>query len=239
MHLNDEQFEDALNDPMAAAAHLADCAQCREHLEMLRAIQGRLRAAFDSVSAPETLARRILVVADALNPLPLRERVAARPGEGWQAQRIFRLPRPFIYAAAAAAAILLIAVPTALLLTSAPQAMAAQEQLANIHMQNVQMQMLDGHNHEGHTFYSQDDPEKLAAYFKETLGFKPAMPKLNQGMAIRGCCVAHFRDKIVGSYVVETPRGAVSIIVVKDRPESIGLSRAQPRRPRMLAGQHD
>ena len=42
-------------------------------------------------------------------------------------------------------------------------------------------------------------------------------------MALRGCCVAHFRGEVVGSYVVETPQGVMSIVVVTDRPQSLGM----------------
>ena len=42
-------------------------------------------------------------------------------------------------------------------------------------------------------------------------------------MSLRGCCIAHFRDKPVGSYVVDTPRGTISIIVVTDSHGSLGM----------------
>jgi hypothetical protein len=208
MHLNDEQFENALEEPgREAEEHLAQCAECRQRLEELRAIQGRLQSAFSAVTAPPALALRIRAAAHE----------ATRPAEHAAGRRmvIFPLRRVGMFLAAAAA-ILLVAVPLAIVLTSAPSAQAAQEQLVQIHRMNLA---------DGHDFFSHDEPAELAGYFKDKLGFVPAMPVLNQGMAIRGCCVAHFRQKIVGSYVVDTPHGVVSIIVVTDTPSSVGLTR--------------
>ena len=42
-------------------------------------------------------------------------------------------------------------------------------------------------------------------------------------MSLRGCCITHFRDKPVGSYVVDTPRGVISVIVVTDTPKALGM----------------
>jgi hypothetical protein len=126
--------------------------------------------------------------------------------------------RHYAWPLAAAAVVLAVGIPVAIFLTQPSPAQAAQQELLSIHQHNLS---------DGHGFYSEDEPNKLAQYFREQLGFVPAMPKLNQGMAIRGCCVAHFRGKIVGSYVVDTPHGVVSIIVVTDTPASIGLARRE------------
>jgi len=80
------------------------------------------------------------------------------------------------------------------------------------------------HLSEGHEFHTDADPAKLTAYMTDRLGFAPAMPKLGQGMSLRGCCFAHFRDRPVGSYVVDTPRGPISVIVVSETPETIGIT---------------
>jgi hypothetical protein len=95
-----------------------------------------------------------------------------------------------------------------------PAVVAAQAELVKIHEHNLSA------NHE---FYSEADPEKLAEYFKTKLGFSPTMPRPGRGLALRGCCVRHFRGQVVGSYVVETPQGVMSIVVVTDRPESLGM----------------
>jgi len=36
--------------------------------------------------------------------------------------------------------------------------------------------------------------------------------------------VAHFKGQAVGSYVVDTPRGPISIIVVPQTPEDLGMT---------------
>lgn len=51
------------------------------------------------------------------------------------------------------------------------------------------------------------------------------MPHPAQGLALRGCCVRYFRGRVAGSYVVETPDGIMSIVVVSDSPESLGPAR--------------
>lgn len=212
-HLSDEQLEDALKDPALAASHLERCPACRQRMGDMRAMRDRLQSAFVSVTAPSALAERIRAVASGSHetsphaPVP-----TSRP-------RILRFPR-YIWPMAAAAAVLAAALPLAIFLSGPSSAQAAQQELVNIHRQNLA---------EDHSFYSEDEPAKLDQYFKEKLGFVPAMPKLNQGMAIRGCCIAHFRERIVGSYVVDTPHGVVSIIVVRDQPETVGLSRQADR----------
>lgn len=52
----------------------------------------------------------------------------------------------------------------------------------------------------------------------------PNMPRLGAGMALRGCCVAHFRNRPNGTYVLDTDRGIMSIIVLKDHPKSLGFA---------------
>jgi hypothetical protein len=98
--------------------------------------------------------------------------------------------------------------------TSANPASAAQAELVRIHTGN-----LAAH----HPFYTEADPAKLADYLKTQLGFEPAAPRVGQGMAIRGCCLAHFKGEHVGSYVVDTPRGPISIIVMPQAPEGLGM----------------
>jgi anti-sigma factor RsiW len=209
-HLNDEQFEEALRAPADQSGHLAECSACRHRLEDMRAVRGRLQSAFASVAAPSALAERIQAAASGSGE-------TTTPSAPVSARRplILRLRR-YAWPMAAAAAILALAVPLVVFLSGPSSVQAAQQELVNIHRQNLA---------EGHSFYSEDEPEKLAQYFKEKLGFAPAMPKLNQGMAIRGCCIAHFREEPVGSYVVDTPHGVVSIIVVTDQPSSLGLTR--------------
>lgn len=199
MHLTDQQLEEALAGGRGGAhgAHLLACDDCRARLERHRATAGRLRGAFASHKAPAALVARVRQAT---------ARAAPRP-------RVVR----WMPALATAAAAVLIAVPLIVLSISGSQAQAAQAQLAEVHQSN-----LDRIGDPDH-FYSEDDPAKLAAYFKEKLNFAPAMPRPDQGLALRGCCVAHFGRDIVGSYVVKTPSGLISVIVVRRTPAQLGL----------------
>jgi hypothetical protein len=192
-------------DPSAGGRHLAQCPACRQRLEELRAVRQRLQTAFASVKAPSQLAQRLraAVQAQAETPRPIHVVPAWR-------MRVHRWIPAMIAAAA-----LLVAIPTFLFLTQPSSAQAAQQELVNIHKMNLA---------DGQHFYSEDEPAKLAQYFKDKLGFVPAMPQLNQGVAIRGCCVAHFQGQIVGSYVVDTPRGLISIIAVRATPAELNLT---------------
>ncbi|MHC4744886.1 MAG: hypothetical protein ACYS8Z_23470, partial [Planctomycetota bacterium] len=115
---------------------------------------------------------------------------------------------------AAAAAVLIILLP--LMYFGSPSAAeAAQRQLVNIHNHNLSPD---------HEFHSEAEPEKLAEYFKNKLGFSLLLPEPGRGLALRGCCVKHFRGRVVGSYVVDTPQGVMSVVVVTDKPESLGMS---------------
>lgn len=211
-HLNDEQLDDILQDRAPEPDHLARCQSCRDRLAERRAVRARLRSAFASVRASEELAERIRrYVGQAATGGP----PGVAPGPG----RTIRLQRWLVPVTAAAAVFLMGAV--ALYLFTRPEpAMGAQAELAQIHR--------DGQS--PHTeLYSDADPKALAAHLKDRLGFSPAVPKLGAGMSLRGCCVAHFRDQPVGSYVVDTPRGAISVIVVTQAPESLGMKRTVRR----------
>ncbi|MHC4166293.1 MAG: anti-sigma factor [Planctomycetota bacterium] len=206
-HLTDEQLEDILQGEETDLAHLGECQHCRDRLAEKKAIAERLRSAFGSVQAGADLVDRIrhklnagatATRADQLvqRIIPWHHRWQMWPG------------------LAAAAAILIVLVPLSMYLGSPSAAKAAQAELVKIHNHNLSPD---------HDFYSEAEPEKLAEYFKSKLGFNPRLPELGHGMAIRGCCVKHFRGEVVGSYVVDTPQGVMSVIVVTDKPESLGI----------------
>jgi hypothetical protein len=163
------------------------------------AIRARLQRAFSAVHAPAGLADRIRTQSP--------NATGARPASLSFRRRVW----PIL---AAAAAVLVMALPLAVYVSGPSSAQAAQQELIGIHRNNLT---------DKHGFYSEYESDKLAVYFRDKLGFVPAMPRLNQGMALRGCCVAHFRGQVVGSYVVNTPRGVISIIAVKDKPEAMGM----------------
>ena len=212
-HLTEEQFEDLLQGKISPPAHLDQCSDCRNRLTEKKAIAQRLRSAFDSVQADPNLTK---IIQDQLRHTP----TSSKPSAPAQAPPTPRSHRRFWSGLAAAAAILVVAIPLGLYLTTTSQAQAAQAELYKIHQQN-----LNPHDE----FFTDDDPEALAEYFRTNLGFTPAFPRLGQGLEIRGCCVAHFQEKIVGSYVVETPQGFISIIVVTDTPQTLGMSKMKDR----------
>jgi anti-sigma factor RsiW len=206
-HLTDEQFEDVLAGRAAEPPHMATCADCRNRLAEHRALAARVRSSFASVRPSEALAERIRRSLEGARP-------AAAPVSPARSARTLRLWRPIWAVLTAAAAVLVLAIPLTIYLTTPSAAVAAQQELVRIHTGN-----LAGH----HDLYADADPAHLADYLKTQLGFEPATPRLGQGMAMRGCCVAHFKGQAVGSYVVDTPRGPISIIVLPQSPADLGM----------------
>jgi len=206
-HMTDEQFEDILQGEETDLAHLTECRDCTDRLAEKKAIAERLRSAFGSVQAGPDLADRIR---SRLNTGATAVR-ADRPAKRVLLMHHRRQMWPKV---AAAAAILIVLAPLSMYLGSPSAARAAQAELVKIHNHNLSPD---------HEFYSEAEPEKLADYFKNKLGFNPRLPELGHGMALRGCCVKHFRGEVVGSYVVDTPQGVMSVIVVTDKPESLGI----------------
>ena len=210
-HLSDEQFEDILVGNTRESNHLAQCERCRNELAERRALQSRLRSAFATVHASAELVSNIQV--------NTRQTVLRGTSITHLARtRMLRFARWAM--PLSAAALILIAISAFLLFAGSDLAIAAPAELFRIYQ----------HSLSPHTeLYSDADPESLAGFLKEQLGFRPAVPRLGAGMSLRGCCVAHFRDKPVGSYVVDTPRGVISMIVVTESPDSLGMKDALRR----------
>ena len=213
-HLTDEQLEEIIQDDSSASEHLDGCQLCKQRLAEKRALTDRLKLAFSKVEMAGELEQRIRT------QLNLNLKTSSEP-------KIkildFRTHWKSISAIAAAAIILMVAIPVSMRVMAPSEALAAQAQLAQIHEHNMSG---------SHEFYSEADPAKLAGYLKEKLGFTPSIPTPGQGLALRGCCIRHFRGKVVGSYVVETPEGIVSVIVVTDTPKSMGMKRSSKRKGR-------
>ncbi len=212
-HITDEQFEDILQGMETGLAHLRQCQDCRDRLAEKKAIAERLRSAFGSVHASPELADRIYQKLNTTTTAVTSDKSVKHVSPGRHRRQLWP-------ALAAAAAIMIVLVPLSLYFAAPSTAKAAQAELVGIHQENL------GPDRE---FFSDAEPEKLAQYFKSELGFSPALPCTGQGMAIRGCCVAHFRERIAGSYVVDTPQGVISVIVVTDTPRSMGMSRVPER----------
>ncbi len=204
-HLSDEQLEEVMGGGVLPE-HLEHCDQCKERLAEKEALASRLRSAFASVKPEKELVERIRQ----------QLKTGSMPSEHGSRRLLLNIHshwRSWV-TMASAAAVLIIAVPLVIHLSKPSSATAAHAALVKIHEHNLSP------NHE---FYNESSPEKLADYFKNKLGFSPNMPRPGQGLSLRGCCVRHFRGQIVGSYVVETAIGIMSIVVVTDRPESLGM----------------
>jgi hypothetical protein len=189
-HLTDEQFEEIMHGIEVDAEHLANCNLCQSRLEEKQALANRLQSAFNNINPTEGLLHKV------------RQNLNVSRSRQSSDKTIFNLHnhwRGWIAAISSAAAVLILV--SLIMYTSAPsQVVAAQAELVKIHQHNI------SGNHE---FYSEAEPEKLAVYFKDNLGFNPRLPEPGRGLALRGCCVRHFQGQIVGSYVVDTPEGDI------------------------------
>ncbi len=198
-HLTAEQIEQMIETPDRIHGHLSECPLCRQRFEEAMAIRRRFQQAFVSVHADDALKHRVVSGI----------RSASRRKTPGKAYVLFRRISPSL---AAAAAIVLVTVSLTLYMAEPQQAHAASSELVQIHQTNLMPHA---------ELYGSSDPDKVAAYFKKQLGFVPAFPRLGAGMGLRGCCVAYFRNRPVGSYVVDTDRGVISIIVLRDTPGTL------------------
>jgi hypothetical protein len=206
-HLTNEQFEDIMQGTQIEREHLDHCELCQSRLAEKRVLAERLRSAFENIEPDEELVQKIR------RQLNIR----SMPSDQAQVNSLWDLRshwRGWTVAVSAAAA-LIVLVPILMYFAAPSSAVAAQAELVKIHEHNLSP---------GHEFYSEAEPTKLAEYFKGKLGFNPRLPELGHGMSLRGCCVRHFKGEVVGSYVVDTPRGIISVIVVTDTPKEIGMT---------------
>jgi len=212
-HLTDEQLEQALAAGAPFRDHLDACPACRRRLEEHRAVRDRLRTAFASVTAGEDFRARLQhQLASALpeHGQPSQARAPRRASRGLR----FRL-----WPAVAAAAMLIVAVPVVFYL-SEPRTAAAADQLAAIHARNLDPEM---------PLIAPSDPVGMKAFFRKRLGYLPALPESVTDVSIRGCCLCHFRDRAAGTYVVRTGAGPVSIVVLTDALESLGMATSRSK----------
>jgi anti-sigma factor RsiW len=206
-HLTDEQFEEILAGRGAEPEHLKACLPCRTELTQRRAVRDRLVKAFESVRAGDALAARVRKALDA------RMTESARPATSVSPALYHRRLFPWL---AAAAAILIGLVPAGLFLSTAAQARAAQVELTQIHQANLG-------NQEG--LFASQDPNAVTAYFRDRMGYSPALVEGSPSVKLRGCCVRQSGGRPVASYLIETPDGQVSIIVFEKTPQALGMKR--------------
>jgi hypothetical protein len=206
-HLTEEQLEQIMQGIEIDAAHLACCDLCQARLQEKQALANRLRTSFENIKPSRELAQTIQRQINS-------ESIESGHIQGKDILNIRIHWRGWATAVSSAAAVLIL-VSLIVYLSVPSQAIAAHKELVQIHQHNI------SGNHE---FYSEAEPGKLAAYFKENLGFNPRLPETGQGLALRGCCVRHFQGQVVGSYVVDTPEGVMSVVAVTDTPESLGIT---------------
>ena len=208
-HLTDEQIEQ-LAGGGPEPGHLAECSSCRDRLAQRRAVRDRLQSAFASVKAGPGLLEQIRRQVDAESGRGGEGKVSAESRGGRSRLLVFRF-----WPAMTAAAMLIVVVSVVLHLSAPIPASAAPAELVRIHEHSTS---------EERDIFTSAEPAKLAEFLKGKLGFAPAMPELGHGMELRGCCVVHFHGRPVGSYVVDTPRGVISIVVVDESPDSLGMT---------------
>jgi hypothetical protein len=214
MHLTDEQFEDALQGVRPHAEHLAACEDCRRELGERGALRSRLQKSFASVTVPQALAYRIAEqvggATEAHQQAPRGQDVAAattRPS-----RLVFRWP-----AMAAAAAILIVAVTAGFVIWLPQPANAAQVQLVRIHQANLSGQS---------RMFASSEPGQLEEYLRSHMKDSIPIVDPSRGGKLQGCCVARFKGKEAASYLVRTGQGAVSIIVLDESPQALGMKQS-------------
>lgn len=210
-HLTHEQIEHALDEP-DALPHARECPRCSTHLADAQAVRARLKSAADALPVPDGLHRRVQAAL-------ANHRAATLAPATKTPSAIFRFRRWVQPSLAAAAALLIVAIPLSVYFSATPQAGAAGTELVAIHEANM---VPSGANP-----IVSAEPAQLAEFFRNQLGFVPAVPKMGQGMSVKRCGLGKFKGDMVGSYVVATPVGCVSIIVVKTHPQNMGLQPAQ------------
>jgi hypothetical protein len=219
-HLTEEQFEEILQGA-SVPDHVNDCSQCRARLAEKRALAKRLHKAFASVQANSELANRIRAQ---IGGAPARDEK-----KGPRKTIFLAVHRRLISGLAAAAAILLVAIPMGLYVSTGSEAHAAHLELVQLHQNNLRsMDQLFVHN----------DPNALADHLEKETGHCPAMISADPDVTVCGCCTGQFRGRKVGSYVVETPAGRISIMVLPDSPESLGMTRDKAQQPALRTMWH-
>jgi hypothetical protein len=203
-HLTDEQYENLLQGQPLDTDHMNHCEVCQSRFKEKQALKSRLNSAFSGVTPSKALVEKIRGQMALTAPA-----MASHEGP-----RVLKLShhRKLWAATLSTVAAILILIP---LLKVALVPTPVYADLVDIHQHNLS---------EGQGYMAQTDPNVLAAHFREQLGFNPRLPELGHGLALRGCCIKHFQGNIVGSYVMDTPQGVISIVVVKDEPAALGMT---------------
>ena len=202
-HLTDEQIESLQQGESLTNDHLSDCVLCQSRLKEKQAMANRLKTAFADVAPSETLAQKIR------SQIAESHQTKTSPDKLHSVKLTHHWKR-WATTLSSAAAVLIIGLLLKFTLMPTPVYAA----LAEIHQYNLS---------EGRGYLPQTDPNALAEHFQKELGFDPRLPELGHGLQLRGCCIKHFKGNVVGSYVVDTPQGIISIVVVQDEPAAMDM----------------
>ncbi len=150
-HLTDEQLEDILQRKSCENAHLSDCETCQARLKEKQALKARLSTAFSQVAPPVELAQAI------------RSQIALSAQtrdshESSQTQKLTHHWKRWAASLSSIAAVLILIPLIKVALVPTP----VYAGLVEIHEHNMS---------EGHDFLAQTDPNALADYFIEQMGF--------------------------------------------------------------------
>lgn len=204
-HLTHEQFENILQGKSLDDEHLSQCKLCQSRLKEKQALAARLKIAFSGVTPSDELSQKIH------NQIGITVHSQDQQAE----PQTINLPphwKRWATTVSSIAAILILGLLVKVTLIPDP----AYADLVEIHQHNLR---------QGNDYVPQTDPDALVTHFQEALGFNPRLPAMSQGVQLRGCCIKHFKDKVVGSYVVGTPQGIISIVAVQDEPVALNMKR--------------
>jgi hypothetical protein len=202
-HLTDEQIESILQGESLKTDHLNSCELCQSRLKEKQALATRLKTAFAGVVPSEMLAQKIRSQSASNAPtehMPNAPRIV----------NVTHRWRKWAATLSSVAAILVVGLLLRVTLTPTPVYAA----LVELHQYNLS---------EGLNYLPQTDPNVLAKHFQKELGFNPRLPEMGHGLQLRGCCIKHFKGNVVGSYVVDTPKGVISIVAVQDEPAAMDM----------------
>lgn len=206
-HLTNEQMDEILLSGASEPDHLRECASCRVKLAHRRALGSRVRDAFASLHADDSLRDRIQAALTGQPNGPTAVRAAAAPK---------RFPGRLYSMMAPAAAVILVALLITHFLGRPPQANAAQLELLRIHHHNLS---------EHGDMMTDLDPKSVEAYFEEYLDHAPDVVATGRGLNYCGCRVQTYRGQPVGSYVVDTSGAKVTVLTLQEMPEALGMKK--------------
>lgn len=206
-HLTDEQLEDLLHGQMPEPGHLRECEVCQSKLAERRALAGRLQSAFTSLQAGADLRSRIVAAtqkpsAQAVRPLRLRVN-----------RRLWSMM-------AAAAVVVFCAVAVSLFRQTASRVQASQLELSGIHHLTLD---------HPEALFRDEDPNRMADRLEDLTGERPTLIQPCERWVICGSRTCTFKGRNVPTYMVESASGRVSVVILPETPQELGMKRDSAR----------